>query len=60
MAKRNIASVREAHYKRNGVNPNGTGKSEYAKKVRAGKQMYGAGPGPDSCCAHRIRLAGEH
>jgi hypothetical protein len=59
MAKQNIESIRSAHYHRNGTNPDGSGKSNYAKKVREGKQMYGAGPGPNSCCAHRIRLAGE-
>ena len=63
MAKRNITSVRDAHHKRNGDNfgqdSNGNGKSKYSRKVRNGNQMYGAGTGPNSCCAHRIRLPGE-
>lgn len=28
-----------------------TGESKYAKKVRAGNQMYGPG-----CCAHNVKL----
>lgn len=59
MTKRNITTVRAKHYERNGTNPDGTGKSKYSKKVRDGNQMYGAGSGPNSCCAHRIRLPGE-
>lgn len=59
MAKQNTHTVRAARHDRNGVNPDGSGKSNYSKKVREGKQMYGAGSGPNSCCAHRIRLAGE-
>ncbi len=63
MAKRNMNSVREAHHKRNGDNfgqdNNGNGRSRYSRKVRDGNQMYGAGTGPNSCCAHRIRLPGE-
>lgn len=59
MAKQNRSTIQAAHYKRNGTNDDGSGKSQYAKKVREGNQMHGAGTGPNSCCAHRIRLAGE-
>lgn len=59
MAKQNQSALRFDRHARNGVNPDGSGKSNYSKKVREGKQMYGAGSGPNSCCAHRIRLAGE-
>lgn len=59
MPKRNTASVRAAHnasrkgdgsYKA-GADGKNSGKSRYAKKVKAGNQMYGPG-----CCAHRISL----
>ena len=29
------------------------GNSQYARKLKSGRQMYG-GRGDDSCCAHRI------
>lgn len=63
MSKRNNESLRAARHMRNGDNfgtdNDGNGKSKYSRKVREGNQMYGAGTGPNSCCAHRIRLPGD-
>ena len=35
------------------------GDSRYARKVKAGGRMYGSKDKRESCCGHRIKLAGE-
>ncbi len=40
-----------------GDNIDKRGKSRYARKVAAGKQMYGSADKRTNCCAHRIKLA---
>jgi len=50
--KRNRFFKRAMHEAgREAPSEDGEGKSKYAKKVRAGNQMYGPG-----CCAHKLKL----
>lgn len=48
--KRNNSTIRSGHVSARKASGNTEGKSKYARKVKAGNQMYGPG-----CCGHRIK-----
>lgn len=51
--KRNLQTEREARRKARETQGTSGNHSKYARKTRAGNQMYGTGRASDGCCGHR-------